>query len=246
MKPTYPIAITGGAFERQINVPHFPFSAVIGPDGSIAYAGNTGGGEKILDEALARSKKEPLWPKSLAKIAKLMRGDPLKAYAELRKLVDGGKVAEADKPYTDTFVAYLEDQARAALDDARAQKENGHVLKAVRAIERYARAVPAFPSTAESADLLKELQAAPDFKKELAGGEAYLEGEQLEKEKEYLDAFDAYKSVAKKFAGTRIGENARAQAERIRSDGLPGFAKACEDCYRGKRACGKHKVDVKL
>jgi hypothetical protein len=246
MKPTYPIAITRGAFENQIKVPHFPYSAVIGPDGNIAYAGNAGGGEKCLDEALAKSTKQPLWPKSLSKVAKLMRGEPVKAYAELRKMTDGAKVPEADKPVADSFLAYLEDESKAALDKAREKKEKGLVLEAVRAIEGYAAAAPPFPSTAECASLLKELQAAPDFKKEVAGGELYLEAARLEKEKEFLEAFELYKSAAKKFAGTRIAENARAQAERIRTDGMAGFEKSCEGCFAAKRACGKHKKDVKL
>lgn len=246
MKPTYPIAITRGAFERQINVPHFPYSAVIGPDGKIAFAGNAGMGEGALDEAMARSKKQPLWPKSLAKINKLMLGDAIKAYAELRKLVDGGKVAEEDRPHVETFVAYLEGQAQAALEEARTLRDKGFVAKAVRRVEPYATATPPFPATADGQALLKELQALPDFKKELSGGEAYLAAEELEGEKEFLDAFEAYKSLAKKFAGTRIAENARAQAERIRSDGLPGFESACDGCRKGGRACDKHKKDVKL
>jgi hypothetical protein len=94
--------------------------------------------------------------------------------------------------------------------------------------------------------LLKELQASPDFKKEVAGGEAYLAAELLEKEKEYLEAFEAFKGVSKKFAGTKIGENARNKAERLRDDGLPGFEPSCEGCYTSRRACSRHRRDVKL
>jgi hypothetical protein len=245
-KPTYPIAITRGAFEKQINVPHFPYSAVIGPDGNIAFAGNSGDGEGELSAALGKSKKQPLWPKSLSKVTKLMLGDGVKAYAELRKLVDGGKVAEADKPYVDSFVAYLEGQAKSALEKARGFQEKGHVLKAVRALEPFSSAVPPFPTTTDSATLLKELQALPDFKKEVTGGEQFLAAEALEETGEYLEAFEAYKSIAKKFAGTKVGDNAKAQAERLRTEGMPGYESACEGCRKSRRACEKHKKDVKL
>ncbi len=246
-KPAYPIAVTKGAFENLIKVPHFPYCAVIGPDGNLAYAGDVGMEEGVLGDSMAKSKKAPPWPKSLAKVTKSMMGDPVKAYAELQKLVAGGKVTEEEKPHVDGFIAYLEGRAKTALDEAKALKEKGHVLKAVRQIEGYASAQPPYPTSADSSALLKELQALPDFKREVAGGEAYLAAEQLEKDKEYLDAFEGFKSVSKKFVGTKIAENARAQAERIRTDGLPGMEPStCEACYRGKRACEKHHKEVKL
>jgi hypothetical protein len=245
-KPTYPIAITKGAFESQIKVPHFPYSAVIDPDGKIVYAGDSGGGEGKLGDALAKSKKQGLWPRSLSKVTRLMLGDQVKAYAELRKLLDGGKVVEADKPYVESFVAYLEGQAKSALTEAQALKGEGQVLKAQRKIESIARAVPPFPSTADSAALLKELQALPDYKREVAGGESYLEAEKLEKDGEYLDAFEAYKGIAKKFAGAQIAESARTQAERLRTEGKPGYEAACDVCRKARRACDKHRKEVKL
>lgn len=245
-KPKYPIAITRGAFEKQIGVPHFPYSAVLGPDGMIAYAGESGGGEGCIGDGLAKSRKQGLWPKSLAKVTKIMMGDPVKAYDELKKLVAGGKVVEADKPHVENFVAFLEGQAKAALEDAKGLRDRGLVLKAVRRVEAFSSAPTPFPSSADSQALVKELQALPDFKREVAGGEAFAAAEQLDKDQEYLDAFEAYKSVAKKFAGTRIADNARVQAERIRNEGKPGMEPACEACYKAKRACEKHKKDVKL
>jgi hypothetical protein len=245
-KPKYPIARTKGEFEDQINVPHFPYSAVIGPDGNITYAGNAGGGESKIDEGLKDSKKEALWPKTLAKVTKLMQGDPVKAYGELKKMLAEAKVAEADKGHVDAFVAYLETRAQGALTAAKAAYEQGYVLKALREVEAYSAADPPFPSTADSLALVKELQALPNFKKEVSGGESYLEAERFEKDYEFLEAFEGYKSVYKKFGGTKIADIARADAERILKDGLPGFFRLCEDCVTTKRACEKHFKDVKL
>jgi len=245
-KPTYPIAIAGGAFEQFIKVPHFPYSAVIGPDGNISYAGDSGGGEGCIETGLGKSKKEALWPKSLSKVTKLMMGDPVKAYGELKKLVADPKLVPQDKAQVDKFVAFLEGQAQSSLTDARTLSEKGQILKAVRKIEAYSLAQPQFPSSADSTTLLKELQALPDFKKEVAGGEAYLAAEQLEKNSEYLDAFEGFKSVSKKFVGTKIADNAKVQAERIKNDGLPGMEPDCESCAKARRACDKHKKDVKL
>jgi hypothetical protein len=245
-KPSYPIAITKGAFESQIGVPHFPYSAVIGPDGNIAYAGDSGMGESQLDDALGKSKKQPLWPKSLGKITKVMMGDGAKAYGELKKLIAGAKVTEADKPYVDSFVAFLEGQAQRALEDARSLRDKGLILSALKRVEAYSSAATPFPSSADSAELVKELQALPDFKREVAGGEAFLAAEKLEKDKEFLDAFEGYKAVSKKFVGTKIADNAKTKAEKLRTDGLPGYESACDPCRRAKRACDKHKKEVKL
>jgi hypothetical protein len=245
-KPKYPIAILRGAFEKQIGVPHFPYSAVLGPDGMISYAGDSGGGEGCIGDGLAKSKKQGLWPKSLSKVTKVMMGEPVKAYDELKKLIAGGKVAEADKVHVDSFVAFLEGRAKRDLDEAKTLSQSGLVLKAMKKVEAYSTAPTPFPTSADSATLVKELQALPEFKKEVAGGEAYAAAEQLDKDQEYLDAFEAYKSVAKKFSGTKIGDNARVQAERIRNEGKPGMEPACEACYKAKRACEKHKKEVKL
>jgi hypothetical protein len=245
-KPKYPIARTKGEFEDQIDVPHFPYSAVIGPDGNITYAGDAGGGESKIDEGLKGSKKEALWPKSLAKVTKLMQGDPVKAYGELKKLQSDPKLAASDKPFVDSFVAYLEEQAKQAQATGKSLFEQGYVLKAVRTIESYSAAVPAFPSSADSQTLLKEMQALPDYKKEVTGGEAYLAAEALEKDYEFLEAFEGYKSVSKKFEGTKIAGVARTDAERLMKDGLPGMVPACPNCSKVRRACVKHKKEVKL
>ena len=245
-KPTYPIAVINGAFDKQINVPHFPYCAVIGVDGKLTYVGDSGMEEGALDTALASAKKAPLWPKSLSKLTKSMTGDPIKAYGDLKKLVVGGKLTAEERPYVDGFIAYLEGQAKNALADAKAFSEKGHVWKAMKKLEAYATAQPPFPSSADSTALLKELQALPDFKKELAGGEVYSEAEQLEKDSQYLDAFEALKSVTKKFAGTKIADNARTEAERLRTEGLPGYEPSCEACSDVHRACTKHRKDVKL
>src|SRR5262249_1936035 len=149
-KPTYPIAVIKGAFDKQINVPHFPYCAVLGADGNITFAGDSGMEEGALDNALASAKKAPLWPKSLGKLPKSMIGDPVKAYGELKKLVDGGKLTPEDKPYVDGFITYLEGQAKSALADAQALSDKGHVFKAMKKVEAYAAAQPPFPSSADS------------------------------------------------------------------------------------------------
>ena len=79
------------------------------------------------------------------------------------------------------------------------------------------------------------------------GGELYAEGQDLEVQKSYLEAFNAYKSVLKKAPGTQIAEHARVAAERLMEERRPGYKDSCETCRRNKgSACAKHLAKVKL
>jgi len=245
-KPSYPIAITNGEFESLIKVPHFPYCAVIGPDGRLAYAGNSGAEESSLDEALGRSSKTPLWPKSLGKVLKIMREDDAKAYAELRKLSDGGKVSAEDRPYVDGFLAYFEGRAASALEQGKKLLVEGWVREALQEVAPYRDTKTPYPCSADLAQLVKDLEAVPEFKRELSGGELYAEARSLEKSREYTEAVETYCSVYKKYSGTRIAEHARKRAEQLVDDGMPGYSTVCNPCRKAGRACDKHRETVKL
>jgi hypothetical protein len=245
-KPTYPIAIAGGSFEKLINVPHFPYCAVVGPDGLIAYAGNSGGEHAALEAQLGKSKKAPLFPKSLAKVSRMLQSEPAKCYAELKKMIDGGKLSAEDKVFADDFVGYLENQAKQALEEARSLQGKGHFFKAHHCVAAYATAQPPFPTTNDAAAMLKEMEALPEFKKEMTGGAEFAAAEACEADGEYLDAFDAYKAVSKQYPGTKIASLAYDEALRIQKAGLPGFEPACPRCNKARSACEKHAKTVKL
>ena len=70
--------------------------------------------------------------------------------------------------------------------------------------------------------------------------------EELEGEGEFTKAFEQYKTVVKTCADAKIVVPARAAAERLIKDGMPGFKKACNSCRSAKRACAKHKEEMKL
>lgn len=244
-KPTYPVAIlkNADAIESFLNVKGFPSAGVVDPQGTVRFAGWSGDSEKALGNALAEAKKAPLWPKSLAKVTKLIQENQAAAYAEVKKLLEGGKLAPEDAKVAESFRAHLEGQAASALADGRKSLEDGFVARA------HARAKPyasGFPASADCAKLIQELEALPDFKKEMAGGAEFAAVGELLDEDEYTEAFEKYKSIGKKYAGTKIGENALKDAKRLISDGLPGFQPTCEECRNKRRACDRHKEDVKL
>ena len=247
-KPTYPVAIlkNAEAFENFINLKGFPTAAVLDPEGRIVFAGYSGDSEGSLKDAQAQAKKLPLWPKSLGKVVKLVASDLPKAYGELRALEQSGKLPPEDQPVAQQVRSYLEGRASDSVVLGRKLREDGYLLRAARSVELYANAQPPFPATEDAAALLKEVQALPDYKREAAGGEAFEEAIAFGDEAEYSEAFDAFRSIAKKYEGTKIAEKARAEAEEIRTSGLIGYEKACESCGKARRACEKHRKDVKL
>jgi len=247
-KPQYPIAILkSGKFENAIGVDGFPYAAVIAPDGTQSFGGRVGMMSGPLGDALANAEKGSLFPKSVAKATKLMRANELdKSYGEILKLLAGGKVSEADMPAVEGFKAYLEDQAATAFTDAKKFQEDGLISMATLRLEAFAEAKPPFPATADCLALQSSLEAVPDFKKEVKGGKAYMEAKQEQDAGEYTDAVKGFKSVYKKYEGTRIADRARADAREIVDQRKTGFKSHCTPCRQARRACDKHYEEVKL
>ena len=247
-KPQYPIAILpDGAFEKAIGLRFFPYASVISPGGRIAYAGDARSYSDILEEALEESEKGPASPKIVAKAAKLLAQDKLdKAYGELLDLVAGGDLSESDLAAVVHFREFLERQASTALETAQGSQAAGYYYKALTLVRTYAEAEPAFPVTADCQALVAELEAVPEFKREMKGGEDYEEAEALYRDGEYTDAAEAFKSIYKKYKGTRISEKAYEFARIIVDKGFPGKRSDCTQCRQAKRACARHEEEVDL
>jgi hypothetical protein len=175
-------------------------------------------------------------------VANLRPSHPVEDYEELKALLLAGRVEDSERPFVEGFVAFLEREAARVHSEAMVLRDTGHVWKAMKAVEPFARATPAFPNAASIAALLSELEGMPNYKEELAGGAAYSEAERLEGGLA-LDAYEAYMAIVEESAGTRIAGNARAQAERILSEGQIGYLESCDDCWSAKRACAKHRID---
>jgi hypothetical protein len=248
-KAAYPIVILENRdFESFLNVKGFPTAAVIGPEGTLDWVGSAGATSGPVSKALSGAKKGSIWPKKLSKVAKLMgAGDYAKSYAEIRKLVEGGKLAEGEElEMGRMFQAYLEDQAAAGLAAGRAAQEAGRVYEAVQAVERFVAAKPAFPATADCKALLAELKAMPTFKKEMKGGAMMKEAAALVGEREYTEAVELYLKVMKSCKGAQVADLARAEAQSLVDEGMPGYKGTCDACMRARKACSKHHEDVKL
>lgn len=247
-KPDYPIAILpDGKLEDAIGLRFFPYVSVIAPGGTIAYAGDSRSYDKALETSLERSEKGPASPKIVAKAAKLLAQEKLdKAYAELMGLLEKGDLSDSDLAAVEHFREFLERQSTLALKSAREAQSAGFVYRALEYVRSYAEAEPAFPVTEDCRALITELEAVPDFKKELKGGEAYAEAQVLYREREYTDAAVALKAIYRKYKGTRISEKAYEFASVIIDKGYPGKRSDCTKCRQAKRACARHAEEVEL
>jgi ribosomal protein L22 len=244
-KPGYPIVILKNReFEGALGVQGFPTQAVIAPDGNLIYAGYAA--ESKLAEAMSKAKKGSIWPKKLEKVADLIRVQQYdKAYADVTKLLAGGLDAP-DVPKADKLKVYLERCSADAVAEGRELLDKGRIYEAHRRITPFAAAATPFPNAEEAKKLLADVEAVPAFKEELKGGELFVAAQDLEAARNYLDAFDGYKAVFKKYGSTRIGAAAKERAEDLIRRGMPGYAPECESCVRQKKACDKHAEKVKL
>jgi hypothetical protein len=248
VKAEFPIAaLANKEFERFLEVGFFPTAAVISPDGTLAYSGSAGMISGPLDKAMSKAEKGSIWPKKLSKVVStLSKGDENKAYGALLKLIEGGKLDEETQSSADFIKEYLEGRAESALKSAETQTGRNFILKAVRVLEPYAEASPPYPATPKCVAMIEKLEAMPTYKKEIKGGEKVLEAEEVEGEGDFTEAFEIYKSVTKKYEGTKIADLARTRAEVLIEEGMIGFQVSCNNCRRAKKACPRHKEEASL
>ncbi|MHC4823405.1 MAG: hypothetical protein ACYTEP_05225 [Planctomycetota bacterium] len=243
---THPVVIMPeGQLEKVIGVEYFPTGAVF-LDRKLTFKGSAGDTAGPLESARKTARKDSVYPKKLGKIIKAMnKGDQVKALADLRKLKP--KLEGRDLAWATNLEGFMLGASAKAFDMSASVIEAGFWYEGVAMVEPYLQKGSLFPRIDETRAQLEYLKAKPLYKKEMKGGEIYAEGQDLEVQKLYLEAFNAYKSVLKKAAGTQIAEHARVAAQKLMEDRRPGYKASCQTCYRNKgSACAKHLEKVKL
>jgi len=245
-KPTYPVvALKSATWDTALGTPHFPFNGVVDTAGKLVYAGDSP--ESTLGKVMKNAKPGSPWPKKLVKASQALRagryGD---AWTEIQAVSKDTGLDEREKSVLERFQSYVE--TNVADDFAAAKKESGAglIYRAIKRLEPLAAAVPPLPVTADAGTLLAELKATPKLENELKGGEAFDAADAKEEAGEFLEAFNGFKDVAKKFAEARIGSVASGRAKSILDRGMVGYAPACPKCQAAKKACEKHAKPVKL
>jgi hypothetical protein len=243
-KTGYPIVILDGTLEKTLGVPHFPFAGVIGPDGNLAYAGDSP--EAALKKAMKDAKAGSMWPKKLVSAATLLRNYKLAdAWADLQALKTAGGLDAVEQKIHERFTSYVSEVTDATVKQADELFKGDMIYAAQQKVEPIATAKTALPATEAAQKLLAELKAVPSYDLEIKGGVSFASAVALEESEAYSDAVMAFKDITKKAAGTKIAGVAQRRAQTLIDKGMPGYAPACEKCQKLKKACEKHAKPIK-
>ncbi|MGB0954128.1 MAG: hypothetical protein ACPG31_12980 [Planctomycetota bacterium] len=243
---THPIVILPGKeLEKVIGVSGFPTSAVF-LDKEKVWKGHPSGASGPLADAHKKARKDSIYPKKLSKVIKsLDKGQKVKALADLQALML--KLEGEDLAWAGRLEAYLLDKSAKDFAESEELIAKGYWHKGVSLAKPYLGKGSTYPMAEEKVARLAELEKDPLYKKEMAGGELYAEGQKLESEQEYSDAFKAYKAAMKKGSGSQIATHAHDAAAKLIEDRRPGYKPSCQTCKRNKgSACSKHLEKVKL
>ena len=247
-KPDYPIVILeDGTLEDALGVAFFPTAAVVDPEGFITYSGDSRSYSSPLKAALKNAKKGSVVPKAFNKFTKeLKAGETGKAYDIVVGMVEAGKLEGSDLAWGRKLQTWLESEAKSALVQAKAKLEEGWYFEAFHLVAELDGSKVGYPNQAEVQSFLSEMEAADGFSTEMKGGKMFEEVEELKAEWEFTKAVNSYRRIYSKYPDSRIAVHARAAAEKIVDDKLPGLKKTCQKCSRKHRACSKHIEKVKL
>lgn len=243
---THPIVIMPeGQLEKVIGVTGFPTSAVF-LDKEMVWKGHPSAASGPLGDAHKKGRKDSIYPKKLSKVIKsLDKGANVKALNDLQAIKL--KLEGEDLAWASRLETFLLNQCAKDFALSSEMIDKGFWYQGVNLAKPYLGKGSAYPMAAENEQRLLGLQENALYKKEMAGGEIYAEGQALETEKAYSDAFKAYKNAMKKGGDAEISKHARAAAQKLIDDRRPGYKPSCESCRRNKgSACGKHLEKVKL
>ena len=247
-EPGYPIVILAdSSVEDALGVAYFPTAAVIDPEGKIIFAGSAGEYSSPLKKAMGDAEKGSVIPKVFSKFNKYLKaGNTGKAYDTVMGMLESGKLEGSELSWGRKLQTWLEGEAATALNEGKAKLEAGWVYLARKEVEGLDDSKVGYPNLAEVNAFIEQLEALENFKDEMKAGELYEDVKAELSEWEFGKAVKSYKQIYTKYSKTRIAAHARAAAEEIVNQGLPGIKKSCDNCRRKRQACSKHEESVKL
>jgi len=244
---THPVVILKSSeLESLIGVSGFPTSAVF-ENGELVWTGHPSESSSAISSALKSAKKGSIYPKALSKVRTMMlQGKQDAAYAEILK--NEAKYDAETAAWATRVKTYLEQQAASAFESAQGLAAEGYLYRAITKVSGYAGADSPLPQAPAIQEWMTKVEAeSADFKKEMSGGELFEKAVAFEKELEFVEAFDVYRSVTKKAKDTKIAANAEAAMRVIFEGEMAGYNQHCEHCDRKThKACNKHAEKLKL
>ena len=214
---THPIVIESSDSAAAWGITGFPSTFVIAPDGTIAYSGSPSGVTDALVEGLLKDARLfPEVPKSLDGVIKKLEKEDFKSASEmLEKFLAKEGQPEDEIASANELKAWIEWQASNGLESAAAATEKGDFYKAARSYEDLSRMFKG-TETADKADAaLDELLADKDRKREVDAGEKLAKAKISARDMSDKKALKLFEAIAKKYDGTKAGEEARVLAVRL-------------------------------
>lgn len=235
----YALALDGAAM-ASYGIRGIPDSVLVNPDGKVAWTGHPASvNDAILEAAVKTATFIPPLPGSQEKLNALLRARKFgKAYAEIGAAVKGGKLEESEAAATLSAIeARMKDLLEAG-EKARGEEDYftaGAKLNDLKAT--YAGTDPA----KKAADLLKEIEKDAKAREQVRAADTLEKLEKALEARAFVDAYKGYKSLAKKFPGTKIEALAKEKIEAIEKDDLLRYKPTCPACKKEGKTCKQHR-----
>lgn len=211
-KMKFPVAIVGGAdFDRMYGVRAFPSSFLVGPDGTVEWAGHPAAfPESVLEKMLERVVMPPAVPADFEDLAeRLAARDYGKAWKQLERDLSANAGNEGLKAVSEFLTKTVADK----LAEAEAAAGEGRFGKARRIYEELGDAWKDVPGAEEAKPLLDQLKKNRDAKDELSASEKLDDAVELFRKGKLDKAAKAFAVIAKKHPDTPSGRRAEELAE---------------------------------
>lgn len=209
--PTFPILIDAGDAMEDYGAAGYPSSFLIGPEGTIVWAGHPGNvTNEMIEEHLEGVELLPEIPRSLRTVEKAMKkgkyGDALK---KVEKLITADRLPDEDKDIAEKMRALIDGIAARGLERAAADLQEGKVYKAFLAYEDIERKFKGHDYSKKAKAEVKRMEGVDTYKLEIKASEKWA------KIKPKLQDIPAKKALAllrpllsKKYAETKAGKKA--------------------------------------
>jgi len=216
----FPIAIVqGNETDTAYGVQGFPHSALVAPDGTIAWAGHPGNmpGSQI-EELLQKAVFVPPLP---AKYAPINAEIAKKSFGKAAQAIDK-ELAKGSVPELEKAAEAIEALGRGKIRSAESAGADGDYSSGAAVLDEVAKQWKGVAVSDDAAKLLKEWKADKSIAAQIKGGDDFKKAEALEKVDDPAakkKAYGMYVELSKRLKGTPLGDKAKASAERMKSGG---------------------------
>jgi hypothetical protein len=217
-KARHAIVIESTDSAAAYGIQGFPSAYLIDVDGRIAWAGNFSQEipPDLFERELAKVRLAPRLPAALTAAQPLLDGKKYAAaWAEIRKALDGGTLAGADKEAAEKGLAFIAETARKPLDAAAKLDASGDAGGAVAAYEKVAEDFKGSPCADEATAAVAAILAVPAKKKEVEGTRKWADVQRKIADMSPIKAIPVVRAFLMSYKQTRAGAEAKTRLEEL-------------------------------